>query len=263
MNGRPVALYHAGWDHVVVVVGYDGDTFFVHDPASTNDASVGYTARPWSAIGGTVGYTEKLVTLVVPAPPANDAHPVRVNILQDALTFTKPFEDEDNPSALYRYRWDHTRRDGYAFKHQASGEVSNPLPGTTRTLSVTGDIHTSNASRTESKKVSVWLHISAMGVPTGTGHFSYQETVNVGPNGVKRFRPPPIPVDTFRANRLEPTEYFLTVSALVDGTQVDHQSLVFRVGTVVPKIKQDGTPNGEGTYETGWRNLFILYIQPE
>jgi hypothetical protein len=248
VNGRPVALYHAGWDHVVVVVGYDGDTFFVHDPASTNDASVGYTARPWSAIGGTVGYTENLVTLVVPAPPTNDAHPVRVNILQDALTFTKPFEDEDNPSALYRYRWDHTRRDGYAFKHPSSGDVANPLPGTTQTLSVTGDIHISNASRTESKEVSVWVHISAMGVPTGTGHFSYQETVNVGPNGVKRFAPPPIPVDTFRANRLEPTEYFLTVSALVDGTQVDHQSLVFRVGTVVPEIKSV-TPGGEAVGE--------------
>jgi hypothetical protein len=29
------------------------------------------------------------------------------------------------------------------------------------------------------------------------------------------------------------------------------------------ETKQDGTPNGEGTYDTGWRDLFVLYIRPE
>lgn len=235
LERRPVALFATMWNHAVVVVGYDGDTFILHDPASTR-TEVGYEARPWSAIGGAMGVTDNFVTLVAPVPFATTTSPVRVNVLPRAFRVSKPSTGADDPSAVYHYRWDHGRTGGYAFRHATSDEGVETLPGGVRTLSVDGDVQLSNASRSEPAEVSVWMDVTAMGAPTGVGHVSIQRTVTVGPNAVASFRPGDLPVDTFRYNRATPTEYLVSVSALVGATRVDRTSFRFSIDPVVPAL---------------------------
>ena len=40
--GRPVAFFNGPASHAIVFVGYDGNTFYMHDPANTDNTAIGY-----------------------------------------------------------------------------------------------------------------------------------------------------------------------------------------------------------------------------
>jgi hypothetical protein len=238
-NGRPVALFNGVWSHAVVVVGYDGSTFVIHDPASTTNGSIGYTRKTWTEIAGSMGVTENMVTLAIPAALATPGAPIRVNYLPQALQFTKPFQGTDSPSGIWRYAWDYTQKDGYVLQHASRPEFANrttPLPAGVSRITAPGDIQISNASLTDAHDVSVWLDVKALGAPADQGKYSVQQEVSVPANTAVSFKPALIPVDTFRYNTAAPTEYSFTVTAMVGGTTVDRQSLHFSIASAKPEL---------------------------
>lgn len=237
LNGRPVALFATLWNHAVVFVGYDGDTFYINDPASTRTSGVAYETRAWSAIGGAMGVLDNFVTLAVPTSLSGGAGALRVNILPQAFKMIRPKSSlPDDQSAIWEFRWDHTQSGGTAFRHLSTGAVQSPLPGDVRTLSAAGDIQLSNASRTTPVTATVWLDITAVGAPSGTGHYSESTEVTVAPNSVANFKPADVPVDAFRYNKATDTEYLLSVNAFVSGTRVDGESFRFTVATATPEL---------------------------
>lgn len=236
VNGHPVALFSSKWQHAIVIVGYDVSTFRIHDPASTRMAGIGYEEKEWDEFTEGMALNDKLVTLVIPHALENRTGPLSVNFLSQAVQFVKPFYGQDDPSAIYRYVWDHTRPDGYAFRHTSSGTVGDPLRGEVSRLSTGGDIQISNASRTTGYEASVYLDVTALGAPSGEGRLSTHYDVTVGPNSAVNLQVPDIKVDTFRYNMPNPVEYALTVSVLADGTTVDRQSIYFKLAPVTPEI---------------------------
>lgn len=236
VNKRPVALFVGQWNHAVVVVGYQNrNSFLVHDPASTSDNAAGYTVKTWSEIIDPMTVLHNMVTLTIPADIHAGDGVVRINLLERALRVVKP-ATPDAPSAVYDFRWDHERSNGYSFRHLTSGNRAEPFPGDVSAISSSSGIQLSNSSRTRAEEVSVWVDITATGAPVGTGHYSTQQTVSLPPNSLRYVTVAPIPVDTFRFNQEGSTEYLLSVTALVDGTVVDRQSVVFRIGVLTPEI---------------------------
>lgn len=236
VNGHAVALFNSKWEHAVVVVGYDVSTFRIHDPASTTPNSIGYEEKKWDEFVKGMALNDKLVTLAIPHALENRPGPLSVNFLPQAFQFVKPFYGADDPAAIYRYVWDHTRASGYAFRHAASGAIGNPIRGDVSRLSTAGDVEISNASRTSSHEASVYLDITALGAPAGEGRVSTHYDATVAPNTAVNLQVPSIKVDTFRYNAPNPVEYALTVSVLADGTTVDRQTLYFKLASVTPEI---------------------------
>lgn len=236
LHGRPVAVFNSRWEHAVVVVGYTGSTFYVHDPASTTPSAVGYKAKPWSEFTAGMVRDDKIVTLVVPGALQAARPLLAVNFLPGSVEFLKPSGGAADPSSLWVYGWDHTRLPGYAFRHSSSEEIGAPLPGGVTTLRTRGEIQISNASRTQSQEVTVYLDVAAGGAPTGTGRLETERTVTVGPNAVVKLNVADIKVDTFRYNRTEATDYTMTVTARVGSETVDRQVVEFSIAPVTPQV---------------------------
>jgi len=42
---QTVHFRYGVWEHAVAVLGDRGDTFYIHDPASTRNSAIGYNTR--------------------------------------------------------------------------------------------------------------------------------------------------------------------------------------------------------------------------
>lgn len=235
VNGRPVAVYVGHWEHAVVVVGYDMNTFYLHDPASTSAGSVGYKARPWKDFVDAMGIKDRIVTLVVPRTVSGGDR-LSVNFLNHALRFAKPGYGAAEPAAVYRLAWDHTLANGYTYRHLVAGDRADPLPGEVDRLQTPGPIEIVNASRTTPRDVTVHVEITAMDAPSGVGRITLYKDFTVGANATYELKLPDIPVDTFRYNRAEPVEYLFTVTPFTGGGHVDRQTVSFTIAPVRPDL---------------------------
>ena len=110
VRGYPVAVHSTVWAHAVVVVGYDGNTFYIHDPASTNTSAVGYTARTWDDMVKGMGSGQFMVCLSIPKSPDAGRSQITVNLMNGAFQFNRPPTDDDMASRIYKYRWDYEKR---------------------------------------------------------------------------------------------------------------------------------------------------------
>ncbi|NJD10409.1 MAG: hypothetical protein FIB01_08240 [Gemmatimonadetes bacterium] len=233
VNGRPVLLHTSGESHALVVAGYRGDTFVLHNPASTY-AAVGYTDSTWTAMNRKQGALSNFVTVVIPKAITARSGWLSVNIIDQALGILRPALGPGDPTTSYRSRWDYTQSQGYSFR---DGNVRvDPLPGTVATFTVPGELQLANSSLTDQVNASVWLDITAVGAPAGEGHYAVRGDVTIGANRTANFKPASVPVDTFRYNRGTATQYQATVSALVNNTLVDRQSLQFSIASVTPVL---------------------------
>lgn len=237
---RPVALFNGSWSHAVLVVGYSGDTFYIHDPASTTPSAVGYTPKTWNDIAGKMGALDNMVTLSIPTPLTCGEAPVRVNIMPQSIQMTKPSGGKTDPGAFWWYTWDYTVKDGYSFRHVSLNDVVTAFPGTVTEISFPGDIEFSNASRTVSKNIGAWIDITSMG--RGGTSYSEHKNLTLPPNSTTSFSPSSILVDQFRDNQSTPTKYIVTISAIGDGGTLDRQTLNFTIESVTPELSAV-TPN--------------------
>jgi hypothetical protein len=224
--GHPVAFFNGPANHAVVIVGYEGGNLIIHDPASTSNTGIGYTPLSWQSIMDRMGVRDKLVTLVIPSSTLDSNRPdVTVNIMNGAFEMIKPKMGDADASQMFRFGWDNRTAGGYAFVNTGGNAPAESLPGHTKELKRAGDIEIVNSSRTESRSVSVWVDISSVGA--GSSHFSYQESVALGPNSTGLLKMNTVPVDSFRYNAKQAVDYRLTVSALVNSQKIDEAVINF------------------------------------
>ncbi|MCB9462157.1 MAG: IPT/TIG domain-containing protein [Candidatus Eisenbacteria bacterium] len=236
VNHHPVGLFVGKWSHAVTVVGYDGSTFKIHDPASVSTGQIGYTSKAWNEFVDGMDIGDKLVTMVVSKPLSTSNERITASWLPDAFEFTKPRYGEDMP-AIYRYQWDYREEDGYSLRNPATDEVADPLPGEVEIFRVNGDLQLANSSRTASTDVGVYVDITALGdPPSGVGRLSTYHEATLGPNSTKTIHLDDTPVDEFRYNTSEEEDYVLSAIVRVGGNTVDWQSVEFSIAPVVPEI---------------------------
>jgi hypothetical protein len=153
-------------------------------------------------------------------------------------------------------------------------------------LNQSGDIEIVNSSQ-NAQNVSIWIDISS--VNAGSTHFSYNKTINVGPNSLTLFKMNDVYVDSFRYNGASATGYILSVTALAGGNITDKESILFNIdseeivlntiapssGSIGSEVKLTGygfgTTQGSGYVEfngvkavkiTSWKDNEIKVIVP-
>jgi len=249
INRRPVAVHSTTLrgGHAVVVVGYDGSTLLVSDPASVTVDAVGYTPLAWNDLTGGLGHN--LTLLSIPAPVGAGAAPISINFPRDAFRIIRPATPPAIPQTVFfSFRWDHTSAAGHSFRDPTE-EIDNPappdLPGGVLELRTASGIEISNSSRTSSRNVSVMVRVLAPDAPEGHPSFSWSENLVLPPNSLRVVLPPSVWIDSIRHNTQAPTRYVYDVSIL-DGTEVvDRQGVEFSIEGLVPMISSM-TPQSGG-----------------
>ncbi len=240
VRGYPVAIHSSVWAHAVVVVGYNGDTFYIHDPASTFNSAIGYTAREWKDMVNGMGAGQFMVCLTVPKTLDASRSLITANLMNSAIQFDKLPSDDDPHSRIYKYRWNYTKEDGYTFFDMRDQKAVGALPGEVVDLSQGGDIEIVNASRTSAQEVSIWLDIVC--TSTEGVYYSENKRFTVPANSSGRFRFDNILVDKFRYNAEEASEYSLIVRAMAGGTLVDEAAIQFEIESR-PVVIKNMTPD--------------------
>ncbi len=234
LDGHPVVLHHGVWSHAVTIVGYDGNTFYIDDPQSTNTSSIGYKTMTWDEIVKDMGFGYSLGTLAIPKDLDSSASKITLNAMNQAFHFVHPKTATNSRSRLYRFSWDHLGEGGRSFVDTSTGDRIDPLPGDITDIVPSGDIELYNSSRTQSKTLSVMLDITCTG--TGEGHFSMKEEVTLSPNSMialndKSLNLSSLSVDEFRWNATTTNEYILAVTVLDGSRVVDEVSIPFDIAS--------------------------------
>ena len=247
VKGHPVAVHSSVWSHAVVVVGYDGNTFYIHDPASTTNDAIGYTARSWSDMVKGMGAGQFMVCLSVPKDLDSARPKVTVNLMNRAFRLDKPSTTDDPVSRFYDFMWDYKQEDGYALTDRRDQKAVGELHGEVSTLKQTGDIEIVNSSRTASQEVSIWFEIICL--DHTTSKYSVNERFTVPANSSRRFKFDDVPVDEFRWNSEDTAEYSIVVRALAGGTLADEGALQFKIKSRPVEITsmqpEQGSPGTE------------------
>jgi hypothetical protein len=247
LREHPVALYSGVWEHAVVVVGYDDNSFYLHDPNSTTATAIGYTAKTWNDIAGAISAGQHLVTLVIPAPSLDAGRPeVTANIMTSAFDLVKPAASSTE-FERYTFKWNCSRPRGYGFIG-LNDSICDTIPSSVKELQQNGSIEIANSSRTALKTVSVWLDISAVGSPKDKGHYSERKELTLDPNSLQSVKFSTVAMSEFRWNGAGPIAYLLSVTALESGNVTDQASIYFYirpeslwVDTIVPSVGAPGT----------------------
>ncbi|MBN1293347.1 MAG: IPT/TIG domain-containing protein [Candidatus Latescibacteria bacterium] len=248
--GRPVMI-HDG-THAVVIVGYENDIFWVHDPAALGESYVGYQALLWSDLRDKLGLFTGIATFIIPTDHPDANRPViTTGITNNSLIFNKPKTTYDpNPDKFY-FLWDHRKQEGYSFTNaplDASAAGVDKLPGGIVSLDVEG-IEIINSSFSDTRDVDISLMVKP--VDNLENYYYNERAQTISPKNkfrVKFSDKNAIPVDEFRYNTDVPTLYELEVKAVPKGTIGDKNIIRFTIDTVTPKIeKLEPDKSGIGT----------------
>ncbi|MFA4836164.1 MAG: C39 family peptidase, partial [Dehalococcoidia bacterium] len=262
---RPVVLFSNAWNdpdtkepgHAGVIVGYDGDTLYFHDPrGGTSDNHIGYTTRTFQDFISELSVLRFwIITITIPTPDLDPGRPeVTVNITDTALSFQKPTielgDNQTEGSKNIAFRWDYTRPQGYSFREaNVNNKVYESLPGPVKQLILQGEgvgshVEIVNSSLTAEKSVTVQMIISSKG--QGGTYYSVQKEISMPPNSRRYFTldelnaaddsPKEIEIDKFRDNNQSPTEYMLSITTLDGGSVADMAGISFSIDKEEIKI---------------------------
>jgi hypothetical protein len=246
VKNRPVAFLSMAWGHAAVIMGYDGNRVYLHDPQL---GQLPYTWRPWSDFRE-MGWSrlQKIATVCIPTEALDQHKPeVTVNLNNTAIEFIKaPTSGEK--TKYYSYRWDYTVRGGWSFREIANaddpGLIRQTLPGDVKTICIGGMTASGNGIRianSSPNRQHVLINIDIQSSGAGNTHFSISPSpeIDIDPDQVSEpflNKDIEIPVDEFRDNNAGPTSYNLTVSTLVNNKVTDQGSIQFSLETEKPKI---------------------------
>lgn len=152
--GIPVMVFSPVEEHAFIVVGYDGDTFFIHDPGSIDyNGNLTMTSKKWSNFGTDKMETNaKFVTLCLTEPPSNLKNLLTINIGQGELYFNKPNSGTETSKINYSYDYQNLQK-GYGFFDYNKKKIDS-IQGDVLALNLK-NVQISNASLSENYNLDV------------------------------------------------------------------------------------------------------------
>lgn len=224
--GYPVVVSSPTEQHAFVVVGYQGNTFYINDPASvTYDGQLSYKAKTKAQFKiDEMKIGDKFVTLSIPAPIMTSSHLMSINLTDHGLSFveTKPYPEE---SPTYFFKYDCTTPKGYSYGDRFNITYDN-IPGATKELRFTG-LQVSNTQRTQSQTGGVWIYINGLNNKKIYKAFPPANSLNLAANSMINY-PFTILTADFADDTPKPTDYTLE-AVLMDasGNVLDDVTIKF------------------------------------
>jgi len=231
--GYPVLVMDPFAEHAILVVGYSGNTFYVHNPNNTGSTNIGYTEKQWKEFKvDSLGKRDLYVTLCIPKA-LSSTRMQTVNITNGTIQIVKPKIGSEN-SMIYGFKWSPTSKGYGFFENAGTGKLVDTLPDGIETIKIKG-IEIANASRTQSKTFNVWVDIWGQDNKKIHKSFAPKDPVTVGPNSLRSYSID-IPVAEFRDSTPEvATSYRMQISAIEQGGGlVDDESIFFTIGPYDP-----------------------------
>ncbi len=231
--GYPVLVMDPFSEHAILVVGYSGNTFYIHNPNNTNNSNIGYSEKQWSDFKvDQLGIRDLYVTLCIPKS-LSSTRMQTVNITNGTIKIIKPKIGSEN-SMIYGFKWSPTSNGYGFFENAGTGKLVDTLPDGIETIQIKG-IDIANASRTQSKTFNIWVDIWGLDNKKIHKSFEPKDPVNVGPNSIGTYSID-IPVAEFKDSTMgATTSYRMQISAIEQGSGlVDDESILFTIGPSDP-----------------------------
>jgi len=263
--GYPVLVMDPFAEHAILVVGYSGNTFYIHNPNNTATSSIGYTEKQWSDFKvNQLGIRDLYVTLCIPKS-LSSSRMQTVNITNGTIKIIKPKIGSSN-SMIYGFKWSPTSKGYGFFENAGTGKLVDTLPDGIETIQIKG-IEIANASRTQSKTFNVWVDIWGQDNKKIHKSFAPKNHVTVGPNSLGTYSID-IPVSEFRDSTAgATTSYRMQISAIEQGSGlVDDESIFFTIGPGDPlngewnfTTTRLSTTSPRGTYNIDNETIHFLF----
>lgn len=205
--------------HAVIITGYDGGYFFVHDPASVARTNTGYRSVAISDLVK-IGIV-KTNAATITALPATIAPLSLISLSPEEHTvrFTGPKKEGFPQEETYDLIYNAGAVNGYSFVSGTMVPIDT-IPATVTKL-VIKNLPLANASRSNSKTAAVEIFIS--GPPELKSYKKYSEKgIAVGPNSVVEFSKE-IDLADLPNRGTEYTLYSIKVSVRTDGASDDDE----------------------------------------
>lgn len=232
--GYPVLVMDPFTQHAFLVVGYSGNTFYIHNPNNTNNSKIGYSEKQWSDFKvDQLGIRDLYVTLCIPKS-LSSTRMQTVNITNGTIKIIKPKIGSTN-SMIYGYKWSPTTKGYGFFENAGTGKLVDTLPDGIETIQIKG-IEIANASRTESKTFNVLVDIFGRDNKKIHKSFYPESPINVGPNSLATYSID-IPVADFRDSTPGVATSYrmqITINDQGGGGVVDYESVEFTIGPYDP-----------------------------
>lgn len=262
--GYPVLVMDPFAEHATLVVGYDGNTFYIHNPASTTNSQIGYTAKQWSEFRvGELGIRDLYVTLAIPTPVKNQRMST-LNLSNGMLSFVKPKTGSGN-SMIYGFKWAPTATGYGLYENNGTGTKVDTLPDGVQTLKIKG-IEIANADRSAANSYRVWVDV--WGENNEKKHKSFAPPTNValGANAMGGYSID-IPVADFRDSSQTATVYKLTASLMDQNSALaDQVTIHFAIappdilsGSWAISFTRVSTTSPKGTYGFDEETMTFLF----
>lgn len=216
-NHNPVMVFSRDKRHAWVIVGYDGDKFYVHDskePLTMPPNSI----MDWEGrLAGLYKGDTGLLTVVIPEDARSSNHPITAGINSGGVIFRQPASDDsDNPISdsndmLYSFQWDYQRPEGYSIISDL-GKKTEMLPADIVDVSLgENGIFIANADRNSAHEVLVSVDITEEGKRTGKAGAGRSKRLTIPPSSVTYLNVDPIKYSDFYVEGTENYRFGLTV----------------------------------------------------
>jgi hypothetical protein len=234
--GIPVLVYTPVEEHAFIVVGYDGNIFYINDPKSTeHNGKLTMTSKLWKDFKTDEMETNaKFVTLCLTEPPSVTKNLLTVNIGQGELYFNKPNLGFESSKINYSYDYQN-RQKGYSFFDYYKNKIDS-IQGDVVELNLK-NVQISNSSLSENYN----LDVRTVVTNKTEQKFYHSETKGVTVNANSMgFYSLSIPIDKFQSLN-QNAEYSVSVRLFNGTTMVDEQIIDFILKK--PNIKLNIEPN--------------------
>lgn len=179
----PVVVISSNKNHAWVIVGYNGNEFYVNDPQDPGKTPP-YSLMSWGSEGeglGKLWMNDCLSTLVVPVDISSNSYPVSLNLLSQGLSF-----NEINPKNKHRFphnfNWDSHADSGYSISDADKNIV---LPGSVTYLEIGKNLLSiANPDRKSARQVTISIDVVEEGRYSSKSGVSHSKTIVVPPASV-------------------------------------------------------------------------------
>jgi hypothetical protein len=213
-RGHPVELFPTSINHAVTIVGYDPDSFYVHNPNEVS-AQVASRGMTYDQLVQDMGIADEFVLISIPRDLDPERPLVSVTIphgfLRSSLHFVRVMQRGGIPST---FQWTSSRPDGYAF--MTGSDLSDTIVDADSFY--VRNIEVANAQTTAATMTMVYDILEAS---SGRSLYSDRQDITVAALGLSQVNFPGRSTGVFRDTSVRAGHYRFSVRALGNNTVHD------------------------------------------